>query len=203
MVKSFQLYDLKIEVHQQKGKPMVCNHPKGSYFILSGENIIFPEGITFPIYSLAALIPILPAKQRETEEYDWMSTDHYVACPDPHCGGLFKIVRLPKKRTFMHHEVTKVELVHKVPKIINGCWQLSLEHGKNPKKYDDNLLLRYVNAGLNTFDCADIYTGVEERMGNFKKLAKENGHEIRIHTKFVPDLNSLANLDSVVMRFVV
>lgn len=106
----FELYDLKIEVHQQPGKHMVCNHPKGTYFLLQGENIIFPEGITFPLYSLAALIPLLPAKQRETAAFDWLSTDHYVACPDPACGGLFKIIRLPDKRKFFHHEVSATPL---------------------------------------------------------------------------------------------
>lgn len=106
----FDLYDLRIEVHQQPDKPMVCNHKKGSFFILSGENIMFPEGTTFPLYSLAALLPILPAKQRETEPADWMSTDHFIACPDPNCGGLFKIVRSENKRRFFHDEVTVTPL---------------------------------------------------------------------------------------------
>lgn len=106
----FELYDLKIEVHQQPDKPMVCNHKKGSFFFLEGENICFPEGTTFPIYSFASLLPILPAKQRETSPYDWLSTDHFVACPDPACGGLFKIIRLPKKRKIFHHEVSATHL---------------------------------------------------------------------------------------------
>lgn len=106
---SFDLYDLKIEVCKNKSKKMICNHVEGSYFFLQGENIIFPKGMTFPIYSLASLIPILPAKQRETDANDWMTTDEYVACPDPNCGGLFKIIRLPKKRTFYRDEVTIVK----------------------------------------------------------------------------------------------
>jgi uncharacterized repeat protein (TIGR04076 family) len=102
----FELHDLIIEVHQQKDKPMVCNHKLGSYFLLSGENIIFPEGTTFPIYCMAALVPLLPVKQRETAPADWISTDHFVACPDPNCGGLFKIKRSEKKKRFYRHEVT-------------------------------------------------------------------------------------------------
>lgn len=107
---TFELYDLRIEVHKRPSKKMICNHKEGSFFYLQGENIIFPKGTTFPIYSLASLIPILPAKQRVTDPYDWITTDEYVACPDPHCGGLFKIVRLPNKRTFHRYEVTAVKL---------------------------------------------------------------------------------------------
>ena len=42
-----------------------------------------PPGQGFSIYSLAALLPLLPAKQRPTHPNDWMSTDAEVACPDP------------------------------------------------------------------------------------------------------------------------
>jgi len=59
----FTLYDLRVEVVDSRGK-MVCNHAIGDYFELSGENLSFPAGQTFPIYPLAALLPLLPAKQR-------------------------------------------------------------------------------------------------------------------------------------------
>mgnify|MGYP003623821568 FL=1 len=70
---SFELYDLKVEV-VATGE-MVCSHKEGDSFIVQGENLIFPEGAAFSVYSLAALIPILPAKQRMTADNDWMSTD--------------------------------------------------------------------------------------------------------------------------------
>lgn len=110
MNESFELYDLKIEVHQNENKSMICNHKKGSHFFLYGESIVFPKNITFPIYCLASLIPILPVKQRQTDPADWVSTDEYIACPDPNCGGLFKIIRLPKKRIFNHKDVTIVPM---------------------------------------------------------------------------------------------
>jgi uncharacterized repeat protein (TIGR04076 family) len=88
---------------------MVCNHPVGSYFELSGEDLSLPPDQTFPLYPLAALLPLLPAKQRMTHENDWMSTDMDVACPDPHCGGLFRITRLGK-RVFHHDQVSAVPL---------------------------------------------------------------------------------------------
>lgn len=105
---SFTLYDLRVEV-VATDRPMVCNHQAGEYFELSGENLSLPAGQTFPIYPLAALLPLLPAKQRETAPTDWMTTDMDIACPDPHCGGLFRITRT-RKRTFRHGEVTVVPL---------------------------------------------------------------------------------------------
>lgn len=104
----FTLYDLRVEV-VEGDRPMVCNHAAGDYFELSGENLSFPPGQTFPLYSLAALLPILPAKQRETDPADWMTTDMDVACPDPHCGGRFRITRTGRT-TFRHGDVTRVPL---------------------------------------------------------------------------------------------
>ncbi len=104
----FTLYDLRVEVVAGDG-PMVCNHAVGDYFELSGENLSFPSGQTFPLYPLAALLPILPAKQRETDPADWMTTDMDVACPDPHCGARFRITRTGRT-TFRHGDVTRVPL---------------------------------------------------------------------------------------------
>jgi uncharacterized repeat protein (TIGR04076 family) len=105
---TFTLYDLKVEVVAGEA-PMVCNHKAGDYFLLSGENLWFPPGQTFPLYPLAALLPLLPAKQRPTHANDWMTTDAEVACPDPHCGGRFRITRTGR-RTFRHGETTAVPL---------------------------------------------------------------------------------------------
>ena len=108
MSDDFVLYDLRVEVvGPQSG--MVCNHKAGDYFELSGENLSFPEGQTFPLYPLAALLPLLPAKQRETHPNDWMTTDTDIACPDPHCGAVFRITRTGQSG-FRHGEVTRVPL---------------------------------------------------------------------------------------------
>lgn len=107
---SFELYDLRIEVIGcRPGWPMVCNHPLGAYFEVSGEDLSLPPGQTFPIYALAALLPLIPAKQRPTHPNDWMSTDMDVACPDPNCGGIFRITRVGK-RVFRHQDVTVAPL---------------------------------------------------------------------------------------------
>lgn len=104
----FTLWDLRVEVIAGD-KPMVCNHRVGDSFELCGENLSLPPGQTFPIYPLAALLPLLPAKQRDTDPNDWMSTDTEIACPDPHCGGRFRIIRTAR-RTFRHGAVTRVLL---------------------------------------------------------------------------------------------
>lgn len=105
---AFTLYDLRVEVVQGDG-PIVCNHAVGDYFELSGENLSLPPGQTFPIYPLAAILPLLPAKQRETAPTDWMTTDMEIACPDPLCGARFRITRTGTT-TFRHSEVTRVPL---------------------------------------------------------------------------------------------
>ncbi len=104
----FTLYDLRVEVIATD-RPMVCNHKAGDWFELSGENLRFPDGQTFPLYSLAGILPILPAKQRETHPADWITTDTDIACVDPHCGGRFRITRIAR-RTFRHGDVTVVPM---------------------------------------------------------------------------------------------
>lgn len=100
----FELFDLKVEVIAGD-KPMVCHHVAGSYFLVEGESLIFPDVNHFPMYPLAAILPLLPAKQRVTDDHDWMSTDAEIACPDPHCGARFRITRLGK-RAFTHAGTT-------------------------------------------------------------------------------------------------
>ena len=107
----FTLWDLRVEV-VAGDREMVCNHQPGDYFELSGENLSLPDGQTFPIYPLAALLPLLPAKQRDTHPHDWMTTDTEIACPDPNCGAIFRITRTGR-RTFRHSEVTRVPLLEK------------------------------------------------------------------------------------------
>jgi len=104
----FELYDLRVEV-VAGDRPMVCSHRVGDWFEVRGENLTLPPGQAFSIYALAALLPLLPAKQRPTAATDWMTTDAEIACPDPHCGARFRITRIGI-RTFRHSEVTAVPL---------------------------------------------------------------------------------------------
>ena len=93
---TFTLYDLKVEV-VATDRPMVCSHKAGDYFLVQGENLVFPKDTSFSMYSLSALIPLLPAKQRPLDPNDWMLSDTEIACPDPNCGARFKITRVGKR----------------------------------------------------------------------------------------------------------
>ncbi len=108
---SFTLFDLQIETIKTD-RDFVCSHEEGINFQVIGENLVFPRGSTFSMYALAALLPLLPAKQRETHENDWMTTDMDIACPDPNCGARFRVTRM-NKRTFSHSECTSVPLSKK------------------------------------------------------------------------------------------
>ncbi len=107
----FHLYDLEVETIESL-KDHVCNHTVGSSFKVEGENLIFSKNTSFSLYALSAIIPLLPAKQRDTAKNDWMTTDDIIACPDPNCGGRFKITRI-SKRKFRHSETTATPLNEK------------------------------------------------------------------------------------------
>ena len=78
-------------------------------------------------------------------------------------------------------------------RLIVGGWQLAADHGK---AYDRETVLgeleALVDAGLTTFDCADIYTGVEELLGEL--LRRVGPRRVQVHTKYVPDRSRLAGL---------
>lgn len=81
-------------------------------------------------------------------------------------------------------------------RVINGCWQIAAGHGGNALDEPD-LMSRFaalVDAGFTTFDCADIYTGVEALLGRFIQSCPARD-KIQVHTKYVPDLPALAQLD--------
>lgn len=105
----FELYDLHVEVVGHADQPIYCGARLGDYFDLHGEMLLLPPGQGFSIYSLAALLPLLPAKQRATDPHDWMSSDAEVACPDPNCPTRFRITRTGR-RYFRRSDVTAVPL---------------------------------------------------------------------------------------------
>jgi uncharacterized repeat protein (TIGR04076 family) len=110
----FELYDLRIEVIGPPNQPIYCGARLGDFFELQGEMLRLPPGQGFSIYSLAALLPLLAAKQRITDPNDWMSSDAEVACPDPNCPTRFRITRLGKRR-FTRSQVTATSLDPKNP----------------------------------------------------------------------------------------
>jgi aryl-alcohol dehydrogenase-like predicted oxidoreductase len=76
-------------------------------------------------------------------------------------------------------------------KVIIGGWQLASGHSANNEN-PLSVIEAYHQAGFRVFDCADIYTGVEETIGTFIKA--HGLSDIRVHTKYVPDMASLETL---------
>ncbi len=92
-----------------------------------------------------------------------------------------------------------VRPAYSVSRIIKGGWQLSGDHGAVNADQAIADMVRFVDAGVTTFDCADIYAGVEEKVGRFRaELVRARGRDaldrIKVHTKCVPDRDSLATL---------
>ncbi|MGB3563841.1 MAG: aldo/keto reductase [Thermoanaerobaculia bacterium] len=86
---------------------------------------------------------------------------------------------------------------YSIARLINGLWQLATDHQRQAvdRKAAVRDLSRLVEAGLTTFDCADIYLGVEELLGELLQAYRVAGGrlaDIQIHTKFVPDRSQLA-----------
>ncbi len=82
-----------------------------------------------------------------------------------------------------------------IPPIIAGAWQLSEGHSANAIDRQElfaawDLLAAH---GCDTFDCADIYTGVESLIGDYR--AARPGQRVQVHTKFVPDRDALMHVD--------
>ena len=88
---------------------------------------------------------------------------------------------------------------YSISRVIKGGWHLAGGHGTIDEKMALEDMRQFVKAGITTFDCADIYTGVEELIGKFKKTYQDEFRSgdldpIQIHTKYVPDYNALATL---------
>ena len=92
--------------------------------------------------------------------------------------------------------VPRVEISpgYAISRLLKGGWQLAAGHGGvvSPGMHGD--MDRFVDAGITTFDCADIYTGVEAAIGEWgsRRRARRDGPAVQVHTKYVPDLDRLA-----------
>ena len=82
-----------------------------------------------------------------------------------------------------------------ISRVAKGNWQLSAKHGA-PYSQDDAIedMRRFVEAGINAFDCADHYVGVEELIGAFRRRHPDLARRLRVSTKYTPDLGLLPTL---------
>ncbi len=82
-----------------------------------------------------------------------------------------------------------------VSRLIKGGWHLAGGHGPVDRTAAKRDMAAFIEAGIGSFDCADIYTGVEELIGEFRSEYPEHAQRLRVHTKFVPDLGALHRVD--------
>jgi aryl-alcohol dehydrogenase-like predicted oxidoreductase len=99
----------------------------------------------------------------------------------------------------MNVETTELRPGHKISRIIKGGWQLAGDHGAVVPAQAIADMEAFLDAGITTFDCADIYKGVEEMIGAFigdirRRRGAEVANRVVVHTKLVPDLTRLADL---------
>ena len=97
---------------------------------------------------------------------------------------------------------------YSISRVIRGGWQLAGGHGAIDKAQAIDDLIAAFDAGLTTYDCADIYTGVEEIIGAFRaKLAQTRGADVaakvKVHTKMVPDLDVLPKISKAYVEGIV
>ena len=91
------VYDLRVTVERIEGR-LVCGLEVGDWFEVSeSSRVRIPEGKHFCLYALSAVLPLLPAKQRELPPGDWLEQDNLVACPDPDERLIMRIERLGKR----------------------------------------------------------------------------------------------------------
>lgn len=96
-------------------------------------------------------------------------------------------------------ELAEISPGYTTSRLIRGGWQLAGGHGSVDRERAIADMFAFIDEGVTTFDCADIYTGVEEMIGAFRaRLFKERGAEalraMKVHTKFVPDWDTLGRL---------
>jgi aryl-alcohol dehydrogenase-like predicted oxidoreductase len=95
----------------------------------------------------------------------------------------------------MSDRLPRVELAagYSISRVLKGGWQLAGGHGAIDPSAAMADMDRFVDVGITTFDCADIYTGVEALIGKWLTARRGRGDAVpvQIHTKYVPDLEVL------------
>jgi len=92
---------------------------------------------------------------------------------------------------------------YSISRLIKGGWHLAGDHGAVEPRQALADMARFVEAGITTFDCADIYTGVEQLIGDFRRDFPSLAPQVQIHTKFVPDLADLGSVDRAYVERVI
>ena len=97
MSRDFELYDIRVTVESIGGRS-VCGMAVGDYFeVTESSKLRMPPGKHFCIYAISAVLPLLPAKQRDLHENDWLERDTLVCCPDPEEQLIMRIERIARR----------------------------------------------------------------------------------------------------------
>ena len=86
-----ELYDIRVVVDRIEGRS-VCGMNVGDCFEVRNSAQLSVDG-HFCIYAIQAVLPMIPAKQRQLPAGDWMEGEQYVACPDPEERLIMRIER--------------------------------------------------------------------------------------------------------------
>jgi aryl-alcohol dehydrogenase-like predicted oxidoreductase len=108
----------------------------------------------------------------------------------------------------MSLETREIAPGYAITRLIRGGWQLAGGHGTIDRAQAVADLLAAFDAGVTTFDCADIYTGVEDLYGALReRLGTSRGADaarrLQVHTKLVPDLAILPAIRRVHIEAIV
>jgi uncharacterized repeat protein (TIGR04076 family) len=88
------VYDLRVVVESIEGRS-VCGLHVGDFFeVRNSSEIHLPPGRHFCLYALQSVIPLLPAKQRQLPDGDWLERESRVTCPDPEERLVMRIERI-------------------------------------------------------------------------------------------------------------
>lgn len=92
-----ELFDLRVTVERIEGRS-VCGLQVGDYFeLVDSSHLRIPAGRHFCIFALQAVLPLLPAKQRQLPAGDWLERDSLVCCPDPDERLIMRIERIGRR----------------------------------------------------------------------------------------------------------
>ena len=106
----FELFDLRVEAVVPPGAKVYCGARDGDYFELKGEMLTLPPGQGVSIYSLAAVLPLLAAKQRPTASQRLDDQRRRDRLPRSRTARAGCASSAPGLRRFRHSETTAVPL---------------------------------------------------------------------------------------------
>lgn len=101
--------------------------------------------------------------------------------------------------------IPRIELApgYTISRLIKGGWHLAGGHGSIDAAQACRDMAAFVDSGVTAFDCADIYAGVEDLIGRFRREYPDHARRLRVHTKFVPDLDKLRTVNAAYVAEIV